>query len=197
MFTGIITDIGTVRSVAPTEGGVRLEIATRYKMDDVAMGASIACAGVCLTVTEKTAASFTADVSKETLEKTHIAQWQQGTQVNLERALKVGDELGGHMVSGHVDGLAEMVEKTPKGDNAQFDFLAPKELEAFVAQKGSVTIDGVSLTVNAVKGNRFSVNIIPHTLEQTTLKNLMVGNRVNLEIDMLARYTQRLMEAKG
>ncbi len=194
MFTGIITDIGTVRRIKKG-GDTRMEIVCHYDMSDVAQGASIACNGACLTVTEKTADSFWVSASQETLSKTTLGEWNVGTRINLERALKMGDELGGHIVSGHVDGLAEILSRKAVGDSVAFTIRAPKALAGFIATKGSVTLDGVSLTVNAVEGDNFTVNIIPHTLTHTTIgKAWQEGSQLHLEIDMLARYIARMQE---
>ncbi len=196
MFTGIITDIGSVKAISG-EGDVRFDINTTFVMDDVAIGASIACAGVCLTVIEKGQGWFAVQASDETLQKTTLGDWKADTKINLERALKLGDELGGHIVSGHVDGVAHVVSTQAIGDSMKIDFEAPRDLAAFVAQKGSATIDGVSLTVNDVNDCNFSVNIIPHTQSETTLGKLIEGDRVNLEIDVLARYVARLNSMNG
>ena len=195
MFTGIITDIGTVRAVRKA-GDTRFEITTGYDLGTVDMGASIACNGCCLTVIEKGPDWFAIQASAETLSKTTLGDWATGTRINLERALKIGDELGGHIVSGHVDGLGEIVSITPEGDSQRFRFRVPHELARFIAPKGSVAIDGTSLTVNEVEGNVFGVNIIPHTQAVTTWGTMTVGQRVNIEIDMLARYVARLTEYK-
>ena len=195
MFTGIITDIGTVRAVRKA-GDTRFEITTGYDLGTVDMGASIACNGCCLTVIEKGPDWFAIQASAETLSKTTLGDWATGTRINLERALKIGDELGGHIVSGHVDGLGEIVSITPEGDSQRFRFRVPHELARFIAPKGSVAIDGTSLTVNEVEGNVFGVNIIPHTQTVTTWGTMKVGQRVNIEIDMLARYVARLSEYK-
>ena len=195
MFTGIITDIGTVRAVRKA-GDTRFEITTGYDLGTVDMGASIACNGCCLTVIEKGPDWFAIQASAETLSKTTLGDWATGTRINLERALKIGDELGGHIVSGHVDGLGEIVSITPEGDSQRFRFRVPHELARFIAPKGSVAIDGTSLTVNEVEGNVFGVNIIPHTQSVTTWGTMKVGQRVNIEIDMLARYVARLSEYK-
>lgn len=196
MFTGIITDIGTVKSVT-TDGDRRFDIATRYDMSRVDIGASIACSGTCLTVIEKGDGWFAVQASGETLDKTTAGSWAEGTPLNLERALKLGDELGGHIVSGHVDGVADVISTEPAGESLKIDFRAPDELAKFIAPKGSVTLDGVSLTVNNVDGTGFSVNIIPHTQAETTLGRIQPGQRVNLEIDVLARYVARLNDANG
>ena len=196
MFTGIITDIGSVKAISG-EGDVRFDINTTFVMDDVAIGASIACAGVCLTVIEKGQGWFAVQASDETLQKTTLGDWKADTKINLERALKLGDELSGHIVSGHVDGVAHVVSTQAIGDSMKIDFEAPRDLAAFIAQKGSATIDGVSLTVNDVNDCNFSVNIIPHTQSETTLGKLIEGDRVNLEIDVLARYVARLNSMNG
>ena len=195
MFTGIITDIGTIRSVTRA-GDTRFEIVTSYDLATVALGASSACNGCCLTVIEKGKDWFAIQASAETLSKTTLGQWTQGTRINLERALKIGDELGGHIVSGHVDGLGEILSITPEGGSQRFSFRVPDALARFIAPKGSVAIDGTSLTVNEVEGNKFGVNIIPHTQAVTTWGAMVEGQRVNIEIDMLARYVARLTEYK-
>ena len=196
MFTGIITDLGRVRQVEG-RGDARFVFETAYDTSEIALGASIACSGACLTVVDKGPGWFAADVSAETLSKTTLGDWRPGDPVNLERALKLGDELGGHLVSGHVDGVAEVVSRRPEGESQRFQFRAPAALAAFVAPKGSLALDGVSLTVNEVEDEaggavRFGVNIVPHTAERTTFGALEPGARVNLEIDLLARYLQRL-----
>jgi riboflavin synthase len=193
MFTGIITDIGTIRSVAQ-RGDLRIEIATGYDVTSVDMGASIACNGVCLTVVEKTSDSFFVDVSAESAGLTNIGEWKTGHPVNLERALKVGDELGGHIVSGHVDGVAEIVALRDQGDSTRVTLRAPNALAKFIAPKGSVALNGTSLTVNEVNGTHFGINFIPHTKAVTTWGSSTVGDRVNLEIDTLARYVARLQD---
>ncbi len=196
MFTGIVTDIGEIVSV--DEGGKsgdrRFVVATKHDLAAVPIGASIACSGCCLTVVEKSAGRFAVDVSAESLSKTHLGAWKTGSRLNLELSLKLGDELGGHLVYGHVDGVGKIVSMTPVGGSMRFDFEAPPDVARFVAPKGSVTIDGISLTVNEVDGNRFSVNVIPHTQAVTTLGQARVGQQVNLEVDMLARYVARLLE---
>jgi len=200
LFTGIITDIGTIISIEK-HGDIRAIIKTSFNLDDVAIGASIACSGVCLTVVEKSPieASFAVDISLETISRTNIGNWQEGSKINLERAMCLGDEFGGHIVSGHVDGLAVLEDIKIIDGSRSMSFSAPNNLAMFIAEKGSVTLDGVSLTVNEVDGNSFKVNIIPHTLENTTLSELLPGSKVNLEIDMLARYVARIAEfsAKG
>ncbi|CAO3374469.1 riboflavin synthase [Azospirillum argentinense] len=191
MFTGIITDVGRVRAVE-RQGDTRFTVETVFAMETVPIGASIANNGVCLTVVEKGPGWFAVQASAETLSKTTLGGWAEGTRVNLERALKVGDELGGHIVSGHVDGVATVVEVRADGESKRFTFEAPATLAKYIAPKGSVALDGVSLTVNEVDGARFGVNIIPHTQDATTFGALKAGDRVNLEIDMLARYVARL-----
>ncbi len=193
MFTGIVTDLGRVRDIR-SDGDTRIEIGTAYDMASVPIGASIACSGVCLTVIERGQGWFAVQASAETLACTTLGEWQTGARVNLERALKVGDELGGHLVSGHVDGVGTIVSITPEGDSHRFLFEAPAALARFVAPKGSIAIDGISLTVNEVDGARFGVNIIAHTWAVTSLGTAQPGTRVNLEIDLLARYVARLME---
>lgn len=192
MFTGIISDVGRVRAVK-RGGDTAFTIATAYDTRDIAIGASIACAGVCLTVTETGAGWFTVQASAETLSRTTLGGWREGTPVNLERALKVGDELGGHILSGHVDAVAAIVARRPEGDSLRFVVEVPAPFDKAIAPKGSVTLDGVSLTVNEVDGRRFGVNIIAHTQAKTTFGTLQPGGRVNLEIDVLARYVARLL----
>jgi riboflavin synthase len=196
MFTGIVTDVGEITSVgtAGSQGDRRFTIRTRHDLEPVAIGASIACSGCCLTVVEKGADWFAVEASGETLAKTHLGDWKQGTRLNLEMSLKLGDELGGHLVYGHVDGVGTIASMAPEGGSVRFVFEAPAELARFVAGKGSVAVDGVSLTVNEVSGSRFGVNIISHTQAVTTLGQAKVGQRVNLEVDMLARYVARLLE---
>jgi riboflavin synthase len=201
MFTGIVTDLGEIRSVAARANNLsRLTIFCRYPRAGIDEGASIACSGVCMTVVdtgeEDGRTWFAVDAAAETLALTTVGRWKKGTRVNLERALKIGDELGGHMVAGHVDGLATVVAREDMTDMARFVLRAPPELSRFVAAKGSVTLDGVSLTVNTVEGDTFSVLVIPHTLAVTTLGTLAKGDEVNLEIDTMARYAARLMEAR-
>lgn len=198
MFTGIITDIGTVAAVE-MRGDMRARIACGYDMATVDMGASIACDGVCLTVVDKAPGWFAVDISAETLSKTNIGTggWQVGRRLNLERALRVGDELGGHIVSGHVDGVAQVVEMHDEGDSLRLTFEAPPALARFIAPKGSVALNGTSLTVNEVAGNRFGVNLIPHTRHATTWGTVAQGDSVNLEVDTMARYVARLAEAMG
>ena len=196
MFTGIVTDIGEIVSVDPggKEGDRRFVIATKHDMTPIAIGASIACSGCCLTVIEKGAGRFAVEVSAASLDKTHLGDWTVGSRLNLELSLKLGDELGGHLVYGHVDGVGRIVSVTPEGGSVRFVFEAPPEVARFVAAKGSISIEGISLTVNEVDGNRFGVNVISHTQAVTTLGQARVGQRVNLEVDMLARYVARLLE---
>ncbi|MFJ1290973.1 riboflavin synthase [Paracoccus yeei] len=193
MFTGIITDIGNVSQVE-MRGDMRARITCHYDMAGVDLGASIACDGVCLTVVEKGTDWFEVDISAETLSKTNIGAngWAPGKRLNLERALRVGDELGGHIVSGHVDGTAVIEEMHDEGDSTRVTFRAPEGLARFIAEKGSVALNGTSLTVNEVEGARFGVNLIPHTQTVTTWGEARVGDAVNLEIDTLARYVARL-----
>jgi len=197
VFTGIVTDIGTVRAVTKTgegEGeGRRFEVETRFDVDGIDIGASIAHAGACMTVVAKGANWYAIEVSGESLSKTTLGAWQVGTRINLERAMCLGDELGGHMVSGHVDGVGEVTQRENDGDSVRFRFRAPENLAKYLAPKGSITIDGVSLTVNEVEGAEFGINVIPHTQDATTIGALGVGDKVNLEIDMLARYVARLL----
>jgi riboflavin synthase len=192
MFTGIITDIGRVRAIEPS-GDPRYTIETRHDTGRIALGASIACSGVCLTVTETGPGWFKVQVSAETLSLTTLKDWREGTRINLEFALKVGDELGGHIVSGHVDGVGRIVAREIENESVRYVFEVPTGIERFIARKGSIAINGVSLTVNEVEGNRFGVNIIPHTQAETTFGETKVGDPVNLEIDMLARYVARLV----
>lgn len=192
MFTGIITDLGVIRSISG-DGDKRFEIATVYDTSDIENGASIACSGACLTVVDKGPGWFAAKVSNETLSCTTLKNWREGTPVNLERALKVGDELGGHIVSGHVDGVGEIVAIEPDADSHRFRLRAPTQIANLIATKGSITIDGVSLTVNEVEGDVFGVNVIPHTMSVTGIGKKQVGDTVNLEVDMLARYVARLL----
>ena len=192
MFTGIVTDLGKIRSIEK-RGDTRIEIETSYDMDDVDIGASIACSGPCLTVIEKGPGWFAVEASAETLERTALGDWQVGTPVNLERAMRIGDELGGHIVSGHVDAVATIVAMEPEGDSVRFVFETPEAFAKYVAPKGSICLDGVSLTVNEVQDSRFGVNIISHTQAVTTFGSRKVGDRVNMEIDTIARYVARLL----
>lgn len=200
MFTGLITDVGTIRSVRPLAKGLRLRIETRYDPGTIDIGASIACAGVCLTVVslpEKGANErwFEVEAWNEALELTTAGGWRDGTRINLERALKIGDELGGHIVSGHVDGIATIVERREEGEAVRFVIEAPADLSRLIAAKGSVALDGTSLTVNRVEGARFDVLLIQHSLAVTTWGERQAGDAVNLEVDTLARYVARLAEA--
>jgi riboflavin synthase len=197
MFTGIVTDVGKVLSVDErAEGLRRLTIACAYDPASIAIGASICCAGVCMTAVATAQNSFSVDAAAETLKLTTVGRWQKGTRVNLERSLKMGDELGGHLVSGHVDGLAELTQREDLTDMARLTLRVPKLLARFIAQKGSVALDGVSLTVNDVTDETFSALIIPHTLSVTTLGALKKSDSVNLEVDVMARYAARLMETR-
>src|SRR5438552_855849 len=196
MFTGIITDLGRVRRLrrgAGPEGGVELTIATAYKIEEIALGASIACSGPCLTVVAVEPGAFAVQASAETLACSTLAEWAEGTPVNLERALRLGDELGGHLISGHVDAVARLVERRPEGDSVRFTIEAPAPLMRYIAPKGSVALDGISLTVNEVEDTRFGVNLIPYTLAHTNLGDAAPGQRMNLEIDPIARYVARLL----
>jgi riboflavin synthase len=198
MFTGIITDIGTLLSVEDRNDGRKLRIGTRYDPQTIDLGASVMCEGICLTVTEKGSETgqnwFDVFAARETLDVTRVGEWTDGRRINLERSLKVGDELGGHIVSGHVDGLARIVERKDIGDQITFTFEAPDDLAHFIAKKGGVALNGTSLTVNWVDGNRFSVHLIPHTLSATNWPDYGEGDAVNLEVDLMARYAARLME---
>lgn len=194
MFTGIITDVGRIQAIEH-RGDLRARIGTGYDTARVEIGASIACDGVCLTVVALGSSWFDVDISAETLSKTNLSGWAEGRRVNLERALRVGDELGGHIVSGHVDGLAEVVELRDEGDSTRVTLRAPAPLARFIAPKGSVALNGTSLTVNEVEGRDFGINFIPHTKAVTTWGDVALGDMVNLEIDTLARYVARLAEA--
>ena len=200
MFTGIITDIGTIERVEQ-RGDLRVVVATGYDTAGVDLGASIACSGVCLTVVDKGPGWFAVDVSGETASRTAQGQWSAGRRLNLERAMKLGEEMGGHIVTGHVDGIAEVIDLNPEGDSKRIAIRLPRELAPFVAPKGSITVDGVSLTVNTVAdqpdGTHFTVNIIPHTQAVTTLGAIEIGQPVNIEIDVLARYLQRMETYRG
>lgn len=193
MFTGIITDIGVVRELEK-RGDLRARIGTSYDTSGIDMGASIASDGVCLTVIELGDDWYDVEISAETVSKTNLGDWEVGKRLNLERALKVGDELGGHIVSGHVDGVAEIVAMQDEGDSTRVTLRAPEALAKFIAPKGSVALNGTSLTVNEVEGCDFGINFIPHTKEATTWGDAKVGDRINLEIDTLARYVARLAE---
>ncbi|WP_298221887.1 riboflavin synthase [Acidocella sp.] len=203
MFTGLITGVGSIRSVTPMGDGqdARFTIQTPdnpvWKTAEKKLGASIACSGVCLTVIEAGADWFTVEVSAETLARTTLGTWREGSKINLEGSLRLGDELGGHLVSGHVDGLATVISLTPENGSTRWVFELPAALAPFVAPKGSIALNGVSLTVNEVEGHRFGVNIIPHTAVHTNFATLRAGSQVNVEIDMLARYLARQLSFKG
>jgi riboflavin synthase len=199
MFTGIITDLGRVRRLRHGAGpaaGLELTIATAFEANEIPLGASIACSGPCLTVVAVEPGAFTVQASAETLACSTMGEWAEGTPVNLERALRLGDELGGHLVSGHVDGVARFVDRRPEGDSVRFTIEVPESLMRYIAPKGSVALDGISLTVNEVAENRFGVNIIPYTLAHTSLGEAAPGQRMNLEIDTIARYVARLLGAE-
>ena len=200
MFTGIVTDVGTVIS-AEQRGDLRLRIRTGYDLATVDLGASIACSGVCLTVVDKGEDWFAVDVSAETGSRTAAGMWREGARLNLERSLRMGDELGGHIVTGHVDGVGEVIGICPEGDSRRIGVRVGRELAPAIAQKGSISLDGVSLTVNEVRdaedGTHFSVNIIPHTAQQTTLGELASGRQLNVEIDVIARYLDRMIAARA
>ncbi len=199
MFTGIITDLGRVRRLRHGAGpaaGLELTIATAFEANEIPLGASIACSGPCLTVVAVEPGAFTVQASAETLACSTMGEWAEGTPVNLERALRLGDELGGHLVSGHVDGVARFVDRRPEGDSVRFTIEVPESLLRYIAPKGSVALDGISLTVNEVAENRFGVNIIPYTLAHTSLGEAAPGQRMNLEIDTIARYVARLLGAE-
>lgn len=201
MFTGLIDTIGEVIAVQEKPEGRTLRIATDYELETLAVGASIACSGICLTVTAQgnhgNRRCFDADAAQETLQKTTLGGWSVGDTVNLERAMRLGDALGGHLVSGHVDGVAHIVARQDVEDSARFTFETPPDLSRFIAQKGSVTLDGTSLTVNHVDGHRFDVMLIPHTLKVTTWSGKRAGDRINIEVDMVARHVARLLETQG
>jgi len=201
MFTGIVTDVGTVRS-AEQRGDLRLVIGTSYDLDTVDLGASISCSGVCLTVVDKGEDWFAVDVSGETISKTAADHWREGARLNLERALRLGDELGGHIVTGHVDAVATVVGTLAEGDSIRIGVSVPSALAPMIAPKGSITLDGVSLTVNEVReaaegGSHFAVNIIPHTAEHTTLGDLKADQQLNVEVDVLARYIDRMLAQRS
>ena len=202
MFSGIVSDVGEVRAVTPRAGDLhRISIACSYQQESIAIGASIACSGVCLTVTETAQDNgrtiFSVDAAAETLRVTTAGGWKPGGKINLERSLKMGDELGGHLILGHVDGIAILEQRDDLTDSARMTFRAPTGLMRFIAPKGSVALDGVSLTINDVAGDVFSVLIIPHTLAVTTLGSWQAGSEVNLEVDLMARYAARLLEARS
>ncbi len=198
MFTGIVDAQGKITSVNMSENGMRARIEAPYDAEKISLGASISCHGVCLTVIDRSSLTeggwFDVDISPETINVTNLKNWAEGSQINLERAMKMGDEIGGHIVSGHVDGIAEIKEITHLGENTVIKMEAPKELARFIAAKGSVCLDGTSLTVNNVDGCEFEINLIPHTIAVTSWKSAKIGDAINLEIDMLARYVSRLRE---
>jgi riboflavin synthase len=201
MFTGIVTDVGTVRS-AEQRGDLRLVIATSYDLDTIDLGASIACSGVCLTAVDKGGDWFAVDISRETVSKTAEDRWREGARLNLERSLRLGDEVGGHIVTGHVDGAGLVVGTCPEGDSTRIGLSLPRELGPMIAAKGSITLDGVSMTVNDVHDHsdgttHFSVNVIPHTARNTTLGELAPGRQLNVEVDVLARYISRIIEPRS
>lgn len=191
MFTGIITDIGEVKKLEKLEHITKIYVSTSYNLADIDIGASIACNGCCLTVVSKNNGLLEFDISPESLDKTNFSSIKVSSQINLERPLKFSDELGGHIVTGHIDGLAELAELEKLEDNWKVAFLVPEKFEKYIAQKGSITLNGVSLTVNDVENNKFEINIIPHTLRNTNLKNLTIGDKVNFEVDLLARYIEK------
>ena len=200
MFTGIVTDVGTVRK-AQQRGDLRLRISCGYDMDTVELGASIACSGVCLTVVDKGEDWFAVDLSAETVSRTAAGLWREGARLNLERSLRMGDELGGHIVTGHVDAVGNVVEAAPEGDSTRITVEVPRNLAPMIAQKGSIALDGVSLTVNTVEdapeSARFSINLIPHTAKETTFGQIAAGRQLNVEVDVLARYIDRMLAARA
>ena len=200
MFTGIVTDVGTVRK-AEQRGDLRLRISCGYDMDTVELGASIACSGVCLTVVDKGEDWFAVDLSAETVSRTAAGLWREGARLNLERSLRMGDELGGHIVTGHVDAVGNVVEAAPEGDSTRITVEVPRNLAPMIAQKGSIALDGVSLTVNTVEdapeSARFSINLIPHTAKETTFGQIAAGRQLNVEVDVLARYIDRMLAARA
>jgi riboflavin synthase len=200
MFTGIVTDVGTVRS-AEQRGDLRLTIATGYEVDTVDLGASIACSGVCLTVVDKGADWFAVDVSAETLSRTAPNLWREGAKLNLERSLRLGDELGGHIVTGHVDAVGEVIHAAPEGDSVRIEVKVPQPLGPMIAPKGSIALDGVSLTVNKVAdagdSTLFTINVIPHTARETTFGQIVAGRQLNVEVDVLSRYIERMLAARA
>ncbi len=195
MFTGIITDLGKIKAIVKI-GDTRFEIYTSYNTQEIDIGASISCSGTCLTVVDKGGNWFAVEVSNETLSKTTLGLWVKGTQINLERSMTLGDEFGGHLVSGHVDGVGVIKSIEPEGESLRFEFMVPSDLSKFIAQKGSITVNGASLTVNTIMENTFTTNIIPHTQNVTNFKTAQVNDSVNLEIDLLSRYVARLLERK-
>jgi riboflavin synthase len=201
MFTGIVTDVGTVRK-AEQRGDLRLEIATGYDLSTIDLGASISCSGVCLTVVDKGDDWFAVDVSAETISKTAADHWREGAKLNLERSLRLGDELGGHIVTGHVDTVATVVGTSPEGDSLRIDVRVPRALGPMIAQKGSIALDGVSLTVNEVREaedgtTHFAINVIPHTAQETTLGSVAQSQQLNVEVDVLARYIDRMLATRS
>ncbi len=199
MFTGLVSDIGEIIGQKQAQNGIaKFEIHSNYSDESIAIGASICCAGACMTVVSKqkrtNGTSFWIDVSQESLNITTLSNWQISEQINLERSLKMGDELGGHMVSGHVDGTATIIDMQNEADSIRYTFEIPKEFAQYITPKGSITLDGTSLTVNAVNDNQFGVNIIPHTLKMTTWSRRTIGDKVNLEIDQMARYVARIIQ---
>ena len=200
MFSGIVTDCGQVCSLDSDKGGLVVGITTSWDLDEIDRGASIACSGACLTLTDKSAGRFSADVSRETLSRTTLGLWKVGSPVNLERSLAMGEEIGGHLVSGHVDAVATVARVEEQHDSTDMTFCAPARVAPFIAEKGSIALDGVSLTITFVEDRerdcQFGVSVIPHTRHVTTFSGLNPGDRVNLEIDMLARYMHRLMESR-
>jgi riboflavin synthase len=201
MFTGIVTDVGTVRN-ADQRGDLRLQIKTGYDLDTIELGASIACSGVCLTVVDKGEDWFAVDVSSETLSKTAVSHWREGAKVNLERSLRLGDELGGHIVVGHVDAVGQVVGVSPRGDSLHVEIAVPRALESMIAVKGSIALDGVSLTVNDLgktdnSAVLLSVNLIPHTAQNTTFGAVEIAQQLNVEVDLLARYIDRMLTTRS
>ena len=196
MFTGIITDVGKIETL-DTRGDWIAEITASTILDGLVIGGSVACSGICLTVIEMSERSFRVQLSTETLEKTNAKRWHVGTLINLERALRMGDELGGHLVSGHVDGVARIVSRTDEKDSVRYQFQIPDAFASYIAPKGSVALDGISLTVNEVEGNIFGVNIIPHTQQETTISERKVGDLMNFEVDLIARYVGQILEKRG
>lgn len=196
MFTGIVQEMGTITAIDKSGDWV-LTVRSPETAKGVKLGASISCSGVCLTVISMTDDSFTVQVSNETLDKTTASDWKEGAQINLERALQMGDELGGHMVTGHVDGVAKITAIEPEQDSLRFTYEVPKEFASYLAPKGSITLDGISLTVNEVNGTKFGVNIIPHTQDVTTMGTAKIGDSLNFEIDTIARYVGQILEARG
>ena len=195
MFTGIVTEIGSICSIIRDDDTL-IEILVAFETEKIVLGTSISCAGVCLTVTDKRPGRFFVGVSSETLSRTTIGSWREGTKVNIEKSMIVGGEIAGHLVSGHVDGIGKLSEKFRDGGSIRMLFEAPHNIVHLIAEKGSITIDGASMTVNSVTGNKFGVNIIEHTLKETTLGNLNVGDGVNIEVDILARYIERLLKKR-